>query len=103
MSHFYCESFQFIYPYTMLKIFFHNLQSSHPALFVISNKGQALVEYLLIFSFMVFLSISFVRALNGIMTNSIGSLSYELTEQLTVGVCQKDCFYTQFLNQEKRR
>ncbi len=67
-----------------------------------SQRGQALIEYILIFSFITFLSVSFVKSLNLIMTNSVGSLAYELTEQLTVGVCKKRCFYSGFINEEKR-
>ncbi len=67
-----------------------------------SQRGQAVIEYILIFAFITFLSVSFVKSLNLIMTNSIGSLAYELTEQLTVGVCKQRCFYSGFENQEKR-
>ncbi len=62
--------------------------------------GQALIEYLLIFSFMTFLSINMVKGLGKTLFNSVGFLGYELTEQLTVGVCKKDCFYDGFNNQE---
>lgn len=64
-------------------------------------KGQALIEYILIFSFIALVSVGFVKSLNALMNKSIGALAYELTEQLTVGVCKKRCFYSGFLNQEK--
>lgn len=63
--------------------------------------GQALIEYLLLFSFMTFIGIGLVRGAGKVLTSSIGTIGYELTEQLTVGVCAKLCFYNSFENQEK--
>ena len=63
--------------------------------------GQALIEYLLIFSFMTFVSISLVRGLGKTLMSSVGNIGFELTEQFTVGVCKKLCFYTGYENQEK--
>lgn len=64
-------------------------------------KGQALIEYILIFSFIALVSVGFVKSLNSLMNKSVGSLAYEVTEQLTVGVCKKNCFFNGFLNQER--
>jgi len=61
--------------------------------------GQAMIEYLLIFSFVTFFSINLVKGLGKTAVKSVGLLGYELTEQLTVGVCQRDCFYNGFKNQ----
>lgn len=66
-----------------------------------NKSGQALVEYLLIFSFMVMLSLGLVKGLGRTMTASVGVLGYELTEQFTIGVCQKLCFYNGYVNQER--
>lgn len=66
-----------------------------------SMKGQALIEYILIFSFIALVSVGFVKSLNSLMNKSVGSLAYEVTEQLTVGVCKKNCFFNGFLNQER--
>lgn len=63
-------------------------------------KGQALIEYLLIFSFMTFIGINMVRGLGKTMTTSVGVLGYELTEQFTIGVCKEMCFYNGYINQE---
>jgi hypothetical protein len=65
---------------------------------VLSSSGQALIEYLMIFSFMVFLSINLVKGLGKTTFRTIGFLGYELTEQLTVGVCPKNCFYSGYKN-----
>lgn len=63
--------------------------------------GQALIEYLLLFSFMTFISIGLVKGLGKTMMSSVGNIGYELTEQFTVGVCKKLCFYTGYKNEEK--
>lgn len=62
--------------------------------------GQALIEYLLLFSFMTFIAINMVRGLGKTVTKSVGIIGYEMTEQFTVGVCKTYCFYTGYLNQE---
>lgn len=65
-----------------------------------TKAGQALVEYLLLFSFVSFLGIGMVKGLGKTLTTSVGYIGYELTEQFTVGVCSKMCFYTGYKNQE---
>lgn len=66
-----------------------------------NQQGQALVEYLLIFSFVTLLSINLVKGMSKTMLSSVGYIGYELTEQFTVGVCKKLCFYSGYLNQEQ--
>ena len=63
--------------------------------------GQALIEYLILFSFMTFIGIGLVKGVGKVLTSSIGTIGYELSEQLTVGVCEKLCFYNSYENQEK--
>jgi len=65
----------------------------------LGKKGQAMVEYILIFSFMAFILVNFVNALGAMVGTSMGSLGNALTRQLTVGVCQEFCFYNGFANQ----
>jgi hypothetical protein len=66
-----------------------------------ATAGQALIEYLLLFSFMTFISISMVKGLGKTMLSSVGIMGYELTEQFTVGVCEHLCFFTGYENQGK--
>jgi hypothetical protein len=65
---------------------------------LISNFGQALIEYLLIFAFMTFIAINMIKGLGATMLSSVGYIGFELTQQLTVGVCQKACFYNGYKN-----
>lgn len=64
-------------------------------------RGQALIEYLFIFSFMTFITITMVRGLGKTLFKSVGYLGYELTEQFSVGVCKSDCFFDGYANQER--
>jgi hypothetical protein len=63
-----------------------------------SFRGQALIEYLLIFSFMTFIAINMVKGLGATLLSSVGYIGFELTQQLTVGVCSKGCFYNGYRN-----
>jgi len=63
------------------------------------KKGQALVEYLLIFGLMALISVGMAKALNGMMNNMVTSLSYVLSQHLSVGVCESSCFFYGYKNQ----
>jgi hypothetical protein len=63
-----------------------------------SIHGQALIEYLLIFSFMAFITINMIKGLGATLLSSVGYIGYELTQQLTIGVCNKECFYDGYRN-----
>ena len=62
------------------------------------DRGQAVVEYLLIFGFMALLALNMAKALGGFMGESVGSLAYTLSQNLSVGVCKRFCFYDGFKN-----
>jgi hypothetical protein len=64
-------------------------------------RGQAMIEYLLIFSFVTFFSINIVKSLGNTMLKTVGYLGFEISEQLTVGVCSKECFMDGFKNQDR--
>ncbi len=66
------------------------------------ESGQALVEYLLIFSFVTFLAIGMVKGMGKTMTESVGYIGYELTEILSTGVCPRLCYFNGFINQEEK-
>ncbi len=60
--------------------------------------GQALVEYLVIFSFMAIIAIKLATGLQGFVKTTMGGLSKALTIQLSSGVCERNCFYKPFAN-----
>jgi hypothetical protein len=66
----------------------------------IGVSGQALIEYLLIFSFMTMITIGMVKGLGKTMLKSVGYIGFEMTEQFTIGVCKEVCFFNGYKNQE---
>lgn len=63
------------------------------------NKGQALVEYIVVFSFLALISIKMVQGISGYLTDTTGNLAYYLSQQLSVGVCEEHCFFSKFKNE----
>ncbi|MFT6068883.1 MAG: Flp pilus assembly pilin Flp [Bacteriovoracaceae bacterium] len=62
------------------------------------DKGQATIEYILLFSFLAFILVNFVNSLGKMVGTSVGSLGYALTQQLSVGVCKTYCYYDGYQN-----
>lgn len=54
------------------------------------NEGQALLEYLLIFVFLSFISINGLKLLNKSFNHMVGSLGRAVNQQLSVGVGPRD-------------
>ena len=63
------------------------------------SKGQALVEYILIFSLFALISLGLIKAFNTMMDNSFTSFAYILSQHLSVGVCETNCFFNGYSNQ----
>jgi len=62
------------------------------------NQGQALVEYLIVFLFMTLITLKLVSGLRSMMGVMVGNLGYVLSDELKVGVCDRDCFFTGYRN-----
>lgn len=62
------------------------------------QKGQALLEYLLVFCFMAFFGVNLVKGITNSFYKSVGFIGYEISQQLTIGVCEKLCFYKGYDN-----
>mgnify|MGYP005698059235 CR=1 FL=1 len=62
--------------------------------------GQALIEYLLIFLLMSFITIQMVRSVNAFMSTTVGSLTIALTDALSTGVCEQNCFFGGYANDQ---
>ncbi len=63
-----------------------------------SSRGQATVEYILIFAFMAMIGLSMMRGIATGLSTSVKSLSYVLTQELSTGVCPNRCFYGGYKN-----
>ena len=66
------------------------------------NKGQALVEYLLLTVFMMLLSSKLLLGFTDFMRDSVGNLGHVLSVNLTVGVCPEECFFDAYGNGFRR-
>jgi Flp pilus assembly pilin Flp len=62
------------------------------------DSGQATVEYILIFAFMSLISIGMVKSIGTGLSESVKSLGWVLTQELSTGVCPKQCFYSGYKN-----
>jgi len=64
-----------------------------------SAKGQATIEYILIFAFMALVSLAIVRAMGGGLSTSVRTLAFALSQELSTGICKTECFYTGYVNE----
>lgn len=64
----------------------------------LSSRGQATVEYILLFGFMALIGISMARTIGNGLSGSVRSLGYVLTQELSTGVCERECIYGQYEN-----
>jgi len=72
------------------------IEPNHPNL---NSRGQALVEYILIFSLFALISMGLIKAFSTMMDNTFTSLSFILSQHLSVGVCEQNCFFKGYVNQ----
>lgn len=61
-------------------------------------RGQATLEYLMIFSVMVLLGIGLVKVSQTTFGGTVGLLGQELSDYLSVGVCPRLCFSDGYAN-----
>lgn len=59
----------------------------------IHQKGQALIEYIILLAVVGLISTSAVKKLGGFLSQSSGNLAHVLSIHLSVGVCPQNCFY----------
>ena len=62
-------------------------------------RGQALVEYLVLFSFMALIGLNLSKGLGSAFNSTVGNIGYSLSQQLTIGVCEQYCFFNGYGNQ----
>lgn len=67
-------------------------------MFLKNKAGQAVIEYLFLFAFMSLIALNFVKGLSEYITDTQGSLAYYLSQHLSVGVCESECFVGKFRN-----
>ena len=62
------------------------------------DRGQATVEYLLIFAFVALIAVALLKAIGLAVGNGMGLLGTGLSRHLSVGVCPSSCYYDGFVN-----
>ncbi len=64
----------------------------------LQKSGQALVEYLLLLVFLIMITSRLVGGFTDFMSDSFGNLGHVMSINLTVGVCEEDCFFKGYKN-----
>lgn len=64
----------------------------------IDQKGQALIEYLMVLVFISLIAGKMVTTFSDFFRDSLGNLGHVLTINLNVGVCKKECFFAGYKN-----
>lgn len=64
----------------------------------LTEVGQALVEYLIVFVFITFLGVQFINGFSSFLNDSFGNLGHVVSMNLTVGVCDNNCFFLGYKN-----
>jgi len=62
------------------------------------NSGQALVEYMLIFSLFALIAFGLTNSFNTLMGEFTTSFSVILSQHLSIGVCETECFFNGYGN-----
>ena len=65
------------------------------------DRGQATIEYLLVFAMVALIAVALVKAVGLAMGGSMGLLGTSLSDQLSVGVCEDWCYYDGFVNKQR--
>jgi hypothetical protein len=80
-----------------------NLKSLSKTNVFSKQRGQALLEYLLVFGIIALLSMRIIQFLGKYFSESMGNLAHVMSTHLSVGVCgqtnsEKSCFYSGYSN-----
>jgi Flp pilus assembly pilin Flp len=62
------------------------------------NLGQAMIEYLILLGIILVLVLRMGNEFKTFLGNIMGTFNDTLATHLTVGVCQNNCFYSQYRN-----
>ncbi|WP_408098521.1 hypothetical protein ACJVC5_06305 [Peredibacter sp. HCB2-198] len=60
--------------------------------------GQATVEYIFILAFAVMLGFQFTNRFTEFFGDTLGGVGHVLSTHLTIGVCEKDCWFNGYKN-----
>ena len=74
----------------MISFFFKTIKKS--------RRGQAMVEYIMLLSFISVLAFQMMSKFGSLMGTSVGGIGNAVSDHLTVGVCPQNCYYKGFAN-----
>ena len=60
--------------------------------------GQATLEYLLVLTFVAIIGVRLVGGLSNFLGDNFGDLASVISSHLTVGVCERFCFFGDYEN-----
>ena len=63
-----------------------------------NSYGQATIEYLVIFAFLGIISVTMMKSLATYIGDVSGGISFELTQELSSGVCESLCWTRAYKN-----
>lgn len=63
-----------------------------------NQKGQALVEYLFVIMFISVIGTKFISKLGKYTSTQMGKMAHVLSLNLTVGICNNQCYFTGYKN-----
>lgn len=64
----------------------------------IRTRGQATIEYLVIFAFLGIISVTMMKSFATYIGDATGGIAFELTQELSSGVCDKLCWTAAYKN-----
>ena len=62
------------------------------------SRGQATIEYIVIFAFLGIISVTMVKSLSAYMADATGGITFQLTQELASGACQRSCWTDAYVN-----
>lgn len=62
------------------------------------NSGQATVEYIFVLAVVVLLAFEITRRTSTFFQDQLGRVGHVLSTHLVIGVCQENCFFSNYHN-----
>ncbi|MCE3012526.1 MAG: hypothetical protein LW878_05610 [Proteobacteria bacterium] len=66
------------------------------------SSGQAAVEYLFVLVLMILIASRIAVRFNDFFRDSLGNLGHVLSQNLIVGICETQCFFSSYENFYRR-
>ncbi len=74
------------------------MYDNYMGFFNLPQRGQALIEYLLVLVLIMILASKLALGFTDFMRDSIGNLGHVISLHLSVGTCREQCFFDAYKN-----